>query len=144
MNLTNYLENKLIDFLFRGQSYTPPSTLYVALFTTAPTDASSGTEVGAASYARVGVTSSVINWAGTQGAGSTVASTGTGGQTSNNELIEFGTPTENWGTIVAFGLMDAALGGNLLIYGSLSANKTVNNGDGNPLFQAGTLSFTLS
>jgi hypothetical protein len=34
--MTDYLENKLVDWLLRGQSFTPPATLYVALFTVAP------------------------------------------------------------------------------------------------------------
>ena len=32
---TNYFENKLIDQIFRGQAFSFPGTLYVALFTAA-------------------------------------------------------------------------------------------------------------
>lgn len=138
---TDYLENKLIDFIFRGQSFVPPATLYVALFTAAPTDAGGGTEVSGGSYARVGVGASLANWAGTQSAGSTTASTGTGGTTSNNGAITFPAPTANWGTVVAFGLFDAASAGNLLAYSSLTTSKTINNGDAAPAFAAGALTF---
>ena len=72
--MTDYLENKIIDWLLRGQTFTPPATAYVALYTTAPTDSTAGTEVSGGSYARVAVTSSLANWAGTQSAGSTSAS----------------------------------------------------------------------
>lgn len=138
---SNYLENKIIDWLFRGQTFTPPATLYVALFTVAPSDTGGGTEVTGGAYARVAVTSSLANWAGTQSAGSTVASSGTGGTTSNNAAITFPAPTANWGSIVAFGIFDAATAGNLLIYGTLNTAKTVNNGDAAPSFPAAALTY---
>ena len=138
---TDYLENKLIDHVFRGQTYTPPATRYIGLFTAAPNDAGGGTEVSGGGYARVGVTASLANWAGTQGAGSTTASSGTGGTTSNNVAITFPAPTANWGTVVAFGIFDAPSGGNLLAYGNLTTAKTINNGDAAPSFAAGALTF---
>jgi len=57
--LSNYLENKLVDQLFRGQAYSFPTTLYIGLLTSAPSDSSSGTEVSGGSYARVAVTCSL-------------------------------------------------------------------------------------
>jgi hypothetical protein len=142
--MSDYLENKLIDFVFRGQTFTPPATLYIALFTTSDNDAG-GTrvEVSGGSYARVAVTSSLANWAGTQGAGTTVASSGTSGTTSNNNAITFPAPTANWGTVVGLGVFDAASGGNELWYGSLTTNKTVNSGDSAPAFSAAALSIQI-
>ena len=72
--MTDYLENKVIDWMLRGQTFTPPATLYVALYTTTLTDSSAGTEVTGGGYARVALTSSMANWAGTQSAASTTAS----------------------------------------------------------------------
>lgn len=141
--MTDYLENKLIDQLFRGQAYTFPSTLYVGLLTAAPADGTAGTEVSGGSYARVAVASSLANWAGTQSTGSTTASTGTTGTTSNNASVTFPAPTAAWGVATHFGIWDAASGGNLLIYAPLTANKTINNQDGAPYFPAGTLSFQI-
>lgn len=138
---TDYLENKIIDQLFRGQAYAFPATLYVGLLTAAPTDSAAGTEVAGGSYARVAVAGSLANWAGTQAAASTTASSGTGGTTSNNIAITFPAPTANWGVVAAFGIYDAAANGNLLIYGNLTTNKTINNGDAAPSFPAGTLSY---
>jgi hypothetical protein len=139
--MSDYLENKIIDFLFRGQTYTPPTTLYIALFTTADNDAGAArVEVSGGSYARVAVTSSLANWAGTQGAATTVASTGTTGTTSNNNAITFAAPTANWGTVQGIGIMDALTGGNELWYGSLATSKTVNSGDPAPTFSAAALS----
>lgn len=141
--MTDYLENKIIDWLFRGQSYSPPATIYVGLLTGACSDSSGGTEVSGGSYARVGVSSSLANWAGTQSASSTSASSGTGGQTSNNAAISFPSPTANWGTITHFALYDASTSGNMLICKDLTASKTVNNGDAAPSFSAGALTVTF-
>lgn len=151
--MTNFMENKLIDWLFRGQAIgiggasaaagSGPTTLYVGLFTTTPNDGSNGIEVSGGSYARVGVVSSLTNWAGTQASTSTSASAGTNGTTSNNGNITFPEPTANWGTITGFGIFDASTGGNLLIYGSLSTSKSVNNGDAAPVFAASALSVQI-
>lgn len=142
-SLSNYLENKLIDAFLRGQAYTMPTTVYVALATTSGSDAACGTEVSGGSYARVAVTSSMANWAGTQSAGSTVASSGTGGTTSNNNVISFPAPTANWGSVVEFCVFDAASAGNLLFRNALTTSKTINNGDAAPSFAAGALTFQI-
>lgn len=141
--MSDYLENKLIDQIFRGQAFSFPATLHVGLFTANPSDTGGGTEVTGGSYARVGVTASLANWAGTQSAGSTTASSGTGGTTSNNSAITFPAPTANWGTITGFGIFDASSGGNLLFWGALTTNKTVNNGDAAPAFSAAALSIQI-
>jgi hypothetical protein len=141
--LADYIENKLIDQIFRQQAFTFPATLYIALFTVTPTDVGGGTEVSGGSYARVAVACSLANWAGTQGAGTTTASTGTNGTTSNNNVITFPAPTANWGSVVGFAIFDAATGGNMLIWGALTVAKTVNNGDAAPSFPAGSLQFQI-
>lgn len=150
---SDFAENKLIDFLFRGQSLgitgataaagTGPATLYMALFTAAPTDVGGGTEVAGGSYARVAITSSLANWAGTQAAASTVASSGTTGTTSNNAVMTFPAPAASWGVVTSFGVFDAPTAGNLLIYGNLTISKTVNNGDPAPSFPAASFSFQI-
>lgn len=141
--LTDFAENKIIDALFRAQSLGAPATLYAALFTAAPSDTGGGTEVSGGSYARVAVTSALANWAGTQSAGSTVASTGTGGTTSNNGAITFPAPTANWGSITHVALFDAATSGNMWVYSALTVAKTVNNGDAAPSFAAAALTFQI-
>lgn len=151
--LSDFLENKIIDWLFRAQAIgitgasaaagTGPTSLYVALFTANPTDAGGGTEVTGGSYARVAITSSLANWAGTQAAASTTASTGTSGTTSNNGAITFPAPTANWGVITGFAIFDASTAGNMLIWGALTTSKTVNNGDAAPSFAAAALSIQI-
>lgn len=143
-SLSNYTQNHLIDWFLRAQPFTPPATIYVALDTTAGSASSCGTEVSGGGYARVAVTSSLASWAGTQGAGTTVASSGTSGETSNNAAITFPAPTASWGSIVGFCFFDSSTGGNELLYAPLTVAKTVNGGDAAPSFAAGALTWTLT
>lgn len=142
--LSNFLTNKLIDFVMRGQAYTAPTTVYVALATSSGSAAACGTEVTGGSYARVAVTSSLANWAGTQGATTTAVSSGTSGQTSNNATITYAAPTATWGTVVEFCVFDAITAGNLLWRAALTTNKTINNGDAAPSFAISALSWTVN
>jgi hypothetical protein len=110
-NLTNYLENKLIDHFLGTTTYTKPSAVYVGLFTVSPGEAGGGTEVTGGSYAR-------------QAATFTAASSGA---TSNDTNIDFtGMPAA---TTVAIGIFDNITSGNMLLYGTLTVNKTTDAGD---------------
>lgn len=142
--MTNYLENKIQDQLWRGQAFTFPATLYFGLMTTVATEAGGGVEVTGGSYARVGVVASLVNFSGTQGAGTTAVSSGTGGQISNNAAITFPTPTANWGTINGMAVFDASSGGNMLWQAALTTPKTVNNGDPAPAWNAGQFTATVN
>lgn len=101
------------------------------------------TEVSGGAYARVSLTRSLANWSGTQAAGSTVASSGTGGASSNNGAVTFPAPTANWGVVYGLGVWDAATVGNLWLWGALTTPKTVNNADPAPSFAAAALALTL-
>ncbi len=152
-SMSDFLENKVIDFLFRAQALgitgasagagTGPTNLYVGLFTAAPSDSGGGTEVSGNNYARVEVASSLANWAGTQSAGSTAASSGTGGVTSNNGAVAFPTPSATWGTVTHFGIFDASTAGNLLFHAALTTSKVINSGD-TVSYAAGALSVTFA
>lgn len=141
-SLTDYAENKIVDALMRGQSLGAPATFHIGLDTGSCTETGGGTEVTGGSYARVAVTSSLANWAGTQSAGSTVASSGTGGTTSNNGAISFPTPTAGWGTVVSMRFWDAASSGNAWVCIALTYNQTINTGN-TVSFPAGTLSLQV-
>ena len=54
--MSNFLENALINATLRNTTYTSVATIYVALYTSDPTDADTGTEVTGGSYARTSVT----------------------------------------------------------------------------------------
>jgi len=131
---SDYLEDAIINEIFRGTPFSAPATLYVALFTVAPTDAGGGTEVTGGGYARVAVANSATEWAATS-AGN--------GTTSNLNPITFPAPTANWGQVVAWAIFDAATAGNMLFYANLTTPKTINNGDPAPSFAAGALQVTL-
>lgn len=130
--LSDYLEQALLNHIFRNTDFTRPANIYVALFTVAPSDAGGGTEVSGGSYARQAV--------------ATGASSGwdapSSGALANTAEIAFPTATANWGTVAAVGLFDAVSGGNLLFHGALAANKTVNSGDVFR-FNAGDLDISL-
>jgi hypothetical protein len=146
-NASNYLENQLIDHLFRTATFAKPTTLYFALFTAvADGDANSVTEVSGGSYARVAVTPLNTNFNGTGGStsGTSGSQSGTGGNTTNAVQITFPAPTGNWGTVSHYGIYDASTSGNLLIWGVLNSSKTVNSGDAAPSFAVGNLSITVA
>lgn len=44
-SMADYLENKIVDWFFRGQTFTAPATIYIGLDTVACNDAGGGTEV---------------------------------------------------------------------------------------------------
>jgi hypothetical protein len=119
-------------------------TLYYGLFTANPSDVNaSGTEVTGGAYARVAFSATLANFAGTQSAASTTASTGTGGVTSNNNAITFPAPSgANWGVITGMAIFDSPTGGKHWWWAPLNVNKTVNDQDAAPSFPAA--SFTLT
>jgi hypothetical protein len=139
------VENKLIDAILRGQTVTFPTTLYVGLSTTACTDSSFGTEVTGNNYSRASVAASLTNFSGTQSSGSTVASTGSGGVSSNNNSVPFPTPSGSWGTVTHWFIADSAAGtaaSNLWVCAALTQSKVINGGD-TVSFASGALSVTV-
>jgi hypothetical protein len=125
--MSNYLENALINGTIRGTTYTAPTTIYVALYTSDPTDANTGTEVSGGSYARTSVT---------------FAAPSNGVSVSNADCT-FPQCTSSWGTVGWIGLMDASTSGNLLYHTPLNTSKTIETGD---IFKiaSGNLSVTLA
>tara|TARA_S200000501_G_scaffold323622_1_gene320376 strand:- start:111 stop:500 length:390 start_codon:yes stop_codon:yes gene_type:complete len=111
---SDFLETKVLQHVFGASAYSAPSTLYISLYTAAPTDSGGGTEVSTS---------------GTAYARQSGAFTVTGNTASNTANIEYATATANYGTVVAMGIHDAATGGNLLAYGSLTTSKSVSSGD---------------
>jgi len=125
--MSNYLENALINVTLRATSYTAPTTVYVALYTTDPTDADTGTEVTGGSYARTAVTFAAPS----------------NGVSTNSADVTFPTATASFGTVTHIGLRDASTAGNLLYHTPLDTSKTIAAGD---VFKitTGNLSVTLA
>lgn len=128
---SDYLENAWLNYQYGSVSYTPPATVYVALFTVAPVDSGGGTEVTGNAYARVAVTNNTTNFP-----------TVSNGIKTNANGIVFPTATPSgWGTVVAWATFDASSGGNMLHFGDLTPNKTVAASD-QMQFPAGALTIT--
>ena len=124
---SNYLENALINAVLRNTTYTSPTTVYVSLYVSNPTDADSGTEVSGGSYARTAVTFGAPS----------------NGVTTNSADVTFPTSTLSWGTVTHIGIHDASTAGNLLFHSPLDTAKTIDSGD---IFkiETGNLSVTLA
>ena len=122
---SDYLENKVLDYVLSGGSFSQPGTKYLALYTTAPTDAGGGVELSGSAYAR-----------------QSCAFTTTSSASTNSAAAEWPTATGNWGTIVAVGIFDASTSGNLLAWSTLTSSRTIETGD---VFRvpAGDLDVTL-
>jgi hypothetical protein len=125
--MSNFLENALINATLRNTTYTSVATVYVSLWTSDPTDAGSGTEVSGGSYARTAVTFAVPS----------------NGVTTNDADVTFPTATASWGTVGWIGINDALSSGNLLYHTPLDTAKTIDSGD---IFKisTGNLSVTLA
>jgi hypothetical protein len=125
--ISNYLENALVNATLRNTSYTSPAAVYLALYTSDPTDADTGTECSGTSYARQAITFGAPS----------------NGVTTNSAAIEFPQAGGAWGTITHIGIRDASTAGNLLYHTPLDASKTIATGD---VFRVaiGSLSVTLA
>ena len=110
-NLTNTAENLILDHFLGTAAYAFDSTVFAGLYTVAPTDSTAGTEVTGGSYVRQAITFSAAS----------------GGATSNTGNVDFtGMPAA---TTVAVAIHTASTGGTMLMYGTLTTNKTTDAGD---------------
>jgi hypothetical protein len=126
MSLTNTFETTTLTWLFTADSATRPTSWYIGLFTSDPTDTgAAGTEVSGGSYARTSASFTI-----------------SGNEATNSASIEFPEATGSWGTITHIGVMDASSGGNMIVHSALSTSKTIASGD---VFRinAGDLDITL-
>jgi hypothetical protein len=123
---STYLDNAILNAVLVATTFTAPTAVYGALFTTAPTAAytstvPTGVEVSDANYVRVQIT----------------FSSPSGGSTSNTGTVSFfGAGAAGAGpyNIVAVGILDLLTPsggnyGNLLYFGNLTVAKSVTTGD---------------
>lgn len=134
-NMTDDLENDLLDGLLGVTQYTSPAIVYLALFTADPTDTGSVTnEVSGTSYARVSLASKFT------------AATGTAGSSTNITTISFAAAgAGGWGTITHIGFMKSgtATTDDMILYKALSSSVGIAESDVFD-FQIGNLSLTLA
>lgn len=116
-NLSDYLENALLNHFLGTSAFTSPGTVYVALLTVAATDADTGStirankEVSGGSYARQAA----------------VFDSAVSGATQNTSNIDFNNMPAC--TVVGVAVCDALSNGNVLVHGTLTSNKSVDAGD---------------
>lgn len=127
--LSDYSEKLILDYLMTTGSATRPTNWYVALYTSAPSDAGGGTELSGNGYAREAVTFAA-------------ATSGTG-TTSNSGAVVFTADGGDWGSVTHMGIHDATSSGNLLWHGALAAAKTVLDGDSLE-FAVGNIDLTVA
>lgn len=128
---SQYTQQKLIDHLLKTAAFTVPTNIYVALYTTPPTDTGGGTEESGTGYSRVVCNS----WNAATAATPSVA--------TNSGIVSYGNAGgSNWATVSGFGLFDTVSGGNLLGWATVTTPKTINSGDA-VSFAAGAIQVTL-
>lgn len=135
---TDAFETSLLQHIFNNddianigdaaglQNSATAGSFYVALYTVAPTDSTSGTEANYTGYARVAVARTSGGW------------TVSGNNCSNTAAITFGACTAGSNTVVAFGILTASSGGTILYWGDLTSSLAVSSGI-TPEFAAGAL-----
>lgn len=125
MTASTYLANALAGHVVGKTSYTMPSTVYVALFTSDPGVDGSGDECDYTSYARTA--SAGANWTAPSG-----------GETENVAAVNLPKCTGGSNEATHAALFDASSGGNLLAFGELADPLLISNGI-TPGFAAGDL-----
>lgn len=115
--MSDYLESKILNAVFRNTPYISPTNVYLALFKTAPSDASVGQEIDKADYSR-----KVISFSTPENIEGVMT-------IKNDSPVMFDAASTNWGTITHVAIMDAETAGNMLYYGNLSQPKEINIGD---------------
>lgn len=121
--ISTYLANKLLDLMFRNQTYTRPAT-YVGIATSTLSDTTTGTTVAEPSggaYARTLVNPS--------GGASPAWNAASAGAVTNANAITPTTPSANWGSVTAAFTADAATLGNILFYDNAVTPQTIYSGD---------------
>ena len=113
LQMARYLEDKVFNLTLRGQAFTPPDPVYLALFTSAIDEVTGGTEVSGGDYER-------------QEIAFDAPVDGTGANTS---VVTFPSASADWGTISHWAIMDDLTSGNMLYYGEADTPRTVTTGN---------------
>lgn len=111
-SFTNYLEDRILNHLFRNTASTAPTTVYLALYTTTPGEAGGGTEVSTGGYTRQAVTFGAPS----------------GGAIANTGAVSFTATGAGFGTVTGVAIHDAASAGNMFAFDAITS-ATVNEGD---------------
>lgn len=113
MPKSTYLSDNMVNAALRNTPFTPPVTVYLALYTATPNPSGGGTEVSGGSYAR-----QMVSW-----------SAPSSGSSQNTTAVTFPVATALWGTITSFGVHTGISGGYLLYFAPLNASRLVDIND---------------
>lgn len=120
MSLGDTYENKILDAMYGdGRASNMPATVYIDLYSAAPTDAGGGTVLTSGTspgYAPVAVANTTVNWPAA-----------TSSQKKNGVIVTFPTATGNWVQATHFAIKDAN-GGAIMNWGALGTPVTVVSG----------------
>ena len=117
---SSYTALNLINHFLRNNAFTPPTAIYLALFT-----GSAGLGNNSPSY-EIGAIGAYTRATFTLGTATAMATAGTSISTAD---VTFATATATWGTISHAAIMDALTSGNVLMWTPLDSTKLVGNGD---------------
>ena len=128
--MSDYTEQKFLDHALGTTAWTAPTNVYLALFSSDPTDAGSGTEL----TVTLGYARAVMSFN---------AATSPGGlATIDTEIVFTNSGGGDWAAATHVGVFDASTVGNLLFHGALAATRTVL--DGGTLTFAATTGITIT
>ena len=116
MAMSDYLEENLMKHTYGGAAFTQPSSWYLALYNTDPTDNDAGAEITGGGYAATVFTPDI-----------TSSGTPVDWLVSNLADIVFPTATGDWTTINFVAIFDGSDTGtaNMLDYGAITTPRTV-------------------
>jgi hypothetical protein len=125
-SFTDYLEDAVLNYVFRNTGTPTSTSVYLGLFTAAPTDAGGGAEVSGSGYARQ----------------VTVFDAAASGAITNTAAESFTASGGSFGTVVAVGIFDAVTAGNLIAWDDITSAVV---GDGTTLnFAIGDIDVSLT
>ena len=127
---SDYLENEVLDHIFKTGDYVSETNLYVALCTSTPLDANTTAPAGeltGGGYLRI----KCNTW-----------DLAAAGATENSQTVTFPQATADLGTVTHFALCNKTTLGNHLAWGALSSPRVISSGD-TASFASGDLDVTL-
>jgi hypothetical protein len=136
-DLSDYLENELLDHVLGTGSYSAPGTLHLGLFTANPGESGVSNEVSGGSYARVAITNNATNFPECSLSGEPTK--------GNGANFVFPKATAAWGTITHWAIYDVAAssGTNMIAHGALPTQRSVSIND-TPSIASGSIAITMA
>ena len=122
---SNYSSKKLLDHIFangRAQTWSPPAALYLGLFTSgaglANNTPGEQTEVSGGAYAREKLNGTTNYFRPADGFEAVL-----------HADVDWAVATADWGTITHVAVLDAASGGNVVLWSPLTTSKLIETND---------------